>query len=307
MSFAPGQYLLGGGSPATGGALTAMGDEDDDDELERMAKKEMEEDDLLDFRSALLPKVPCSQAPIRPTTQPTSIGSTTWRPPPPQAFPRHTVPQEPPPLAALSGAPPPVPRGPAPPGRRSSAKSKNRYQDRDALLNCILNDETPRSRATTPRGSTPRGSTPRGSRQDGRSTPRSSSIHRSSLKTPVTSGGRRSQSHEVHFYDGGRRAPPTALKPRHLGSLDAFPGGKVAPHMLGILLPADGSSGTPRASKLASLEQPSSPRRSEASSTSSLPHLNEKRPQARKTVPVVAHHMPKSARNWRDTAVSLYT
>lgn len=276
--------------------------------MELMAQMEMEEDDIPDFASTLPPKLPSrgAKAPSRPFSQPPLPGQAASRQPqmPPAAHTRHSLQQELM-LPATAPAAPVAPRGPAP-GRRSShasIKAKSKYQDRDALVNCILNDDPP-SRATTPRGTRT---------SDGRSTPRGSSLHRTPLKPPAPTpplGVRRSQSYDIHFNAGGRRTPPTSMKmltPR--GGLDALSGGKSAGHydVLDILnMPGD-SGGTPRgASKLASLVgQPDSPRRSEASSASSLPQLNEKRAHARKPPQAVAPSGGnKSARSWREQVYS---
>jgi hypothetical protein len=177
-------------------------------------------------------------------------------------------------------------------------KEKSKFQERDAIVSLILND--PPSRATTPRGSV---STPRG---------QTALQNRSSLKTPVTAGGRRSQSHDVNFHSGGRRTPPNNMKamtPRQLTSLDtAFGSGKPPPHMLDILnLPCEFSS-VQKSSKLVNIE-PGSPGRSEPSSESSLPQLSDKRSQVRRVVKAAPSQVMgvKSARSWRDSATLLYT
>lgn len=280
----------------------ALADDDDDDLLELMAQREMEEDDVIDFHHTWPPKPPRAEAstlpqeaPTRPPSLPPSLGLAarlSLQAELPTAITRQMELGRPATTPAMPRTA--APRCPIPAARRSSIKAKSKYQDRDAIVNCVLNDDPP-SRSSTPRGSRV---------QEGRSTARGSSLHRVSLKAPVTAGSRRSQSHDIHYHAGGRRTPPNAMMimtPRQLASLDVLAGGKPAAHMLDILnLPGD-SAGT----KVANIE-PGSPRRSEASSTSSLPHLNEKRSHARKPFPAVANHGAKPTRSWKDSAASLY-
>lgn len=270
--------------------------DDEDEELERMAQKEMEEDDNFCFPLPTKPSQAkagnqfarceesvCDQA--DPTAWPPLLPQLPERPSPDtitkQDLRRDALPPR--------GPGPPV-RGPLPKVRRSS-KDKSKFQERDAIINCILNDEPP-SRSTTPKGSR-------------KNTPRGSSTHRSSLKTPVMAGGRRSQSHDIHFDGAGRRTPPDSLKvltPRQLKSLDAVGSGKPVPHMLDILnLPGDFA---PKSSKPAN-GQPGSPVRSD-SSGSSLPQLSEKRSHVAKSFQPAPSHSAKSARSWRDNVVSFY-
>lgn len=249
--------------------IAVAGTDEDDDELERIAQQEMEEDYVIDFPMSLPPKPPRNEF------QAQRPGSSL-------PAPQHPTVQKGPAL-------PVGPRCSLPAGRRPSTKAKSKYQDRDAIVSLILGDDPP-SRATTPKGGS-RATTPR-------STPRGSSNHRGSSKprTPMT-GSRRSQSYDIYF-DAGGHAPPSGMKPApgQLSSLDAFAACKTAPHMLDILnLPG----------VKAPNQELGSPRRSEASSASSLPQLSEKRPP-RKQLPAGAPHAPKPARKWRDSAASFY-
>lgn len=289
-------------SAAAGSSVPGNSDEEEERmaqeemELERIAQEEME-DDIFDFPISLPPKPSTAQCPVRRHEAPLTL--------PPEPAPRSYITRQPgqplaeqplhdsrcePHLAASNLRPrtQPDPSCSIPTRRKSSAKARNKFADRDNLVNFILYDD-PLSRAVTPRGSS-------------RSTRRGSSIPRSLPMAPST---RRSQSHDVHFDDVRRRAAPSSMKitprhadPRQIASL--FSGGKSP--MLDILnLPGDGF-GTPMDAKALAAEI-GSPSRSEASSASSLPQLNEKPPRPRKPVAAVA---PKSARSWRGNASHVY-
>lgn len=267
-----------------------------------MAQMEMDEDsEPIGLHYTLPPKPPAQETRQRPPLQPASHGFASCQsslPSAPPSMPRYASQLDRP-------VPPLAPRAPTHPGQiprpRSNSKSranppKSKYQDRDALVSCILNDEPP----TVPS----RSSTPRGSRnQEGRSTPRGSSVQRGSRKMPVTAGARRSQSSDVEFQVAARQTTPR-LSQQQFSGLDSLlkgNSGKAAPHMLDSLL-LSGSGGTPRVSKLVPI-QPDSP--SDASSASSLPRLNEK-PAHRTSSASAAQRGSKSARSWRGSAASLY-
>jgi hypothetical protein len=215
-------------------------------------------------------------------------------------------------------APPPLPmdpaaplpqyfQGPAPARSRPSQKSKDKYMERDFLVDCILNDE-PLKRASTPRGtryhdgrstpgmydgrSTPRASTPRaGTPRAG--TPRCATP-RSSSRGPSAVRGSRSHSRDVQL--GGANYPnPASLRPQK--SL----AGKPPPHVLDFLH-FDEAVGRSKGNKLSNLEDSLG---SGDSSMSSLPQLPEKRPSQRKVM-AMAQHGSKATRSWRENAVSLY-
>lgn len=280
---------------------------EDDDELELMARKEMEEDDPINFSARLPPKPPkledmhlpgppipalpgCGAAQTHPTlpTQPTPAMPPQ---PPPQPPRRQSGAFTP------TSAPQPI-RAPVVANARS--RSKDRFGERDALVDFILSD-APSKRSTTPFGSK-RSTTPLGSRNssgrntprlpDGRSTPRSDvrstsipmAAHcRSSSRGPSM----RSKSPHVFFPEEqhGKASPRKSWS------------GKAAPHMLDFVH-FDGlfDAGSKPKGKAVNLDD-SSP----DSSVSSLPRLSDKRSSQRQK-----DQVPKSARSWRENAVSMY-
>mmetsp|Transcript_9499 Transcript_9499/g.17629 ORF Transcript_9499/g.17629 Transcript_9499/m.17629 type:complete len:1040 (-) Transcript_9499:113-3232(-) len=296
--------------------------DDDDDELELMAQKEMDEDDIPGFElSNRLPPKPPKVEPSRPPSLPmpahghhvsqaqpqrdTRAARSEFRAPPPAPGPVHaaapaTVPAPP---AAPAPAPPAGIKAYAPHRQQVRAElqakmeAKLRYQKRDTLVDCILNDEKPPrpSRSLTPRGS--RSSVHKSGRTTPRSTSRSAAFpgvrartperersvtpRGSQVKPPITprgaqNGGQRSSSMPAHELDilnisreeAGRRSARGVKQPPHL-SVD-------------------------------------SPQRSESSSNSSLPQLPGKLPGQRPSQTVIMMPGPPSARSWRDKAASLY-
>lgn len=94
-----------------------------DAELERMARREMEEDEVIDFTRHLPPKPPAAEL-----ARPPSFGAH----------------------APATTAPAPAPRPKLPRKSRPEATERQRLERRDFLVDSVLNDELP-SRSATPR------------------------------------------------------------------------------------------------------------------------------------------------------------
>jgi len=172
-------------------------DEDEDDELERMAQREMDGDEVVDFsRRPLPPRPPVLDLTPR-STGPVGPGPRRATPPPAVA-------------AAPAGARTrSVSRPKAPPAENAS----RRIEKRDFLVESILND-TGASRAITPRGAAKaRALTPRGASTSRGPSP---SNRRSRSQLPTRAAA------EQQAHNGYAAPPPTSSKattPRQLQQL----------------------------------------------------------------------------------------
>lgn len=292
--------------------------DDDDDELELMAQKEMDEDDLPGFElSNCLPPRPPKVETARPPSLPMSAARgyhvpqahaqrdataarTEFRAPPPAPVPVHAAPPSapaPPSASAKVYAPP---RQQVRSEVQEKMDSKLRLQKRDTLVDCILNGEKPPrpSRSLTPRGS--RASVQKSGRTTPRSTSRSAAFPGLRARTP---------EREKPTTPRGGQAKPVTPRGVHSNG-DGPPSSSMPAHELDILnfSRENGDRRSARGARLSPNFSDGSPQtaRSESSSNSSLPQLPGKAAGQRPSQTVIMMPGPPSARSWRDKAAGLY-